>query len=562
MSSRLLNNLSKGQQTIKMFPARSITHAFRSSRFLRTGLPHESLWSKKNWHERIWLNRNASVGSTHSIDEDGGAESRIDSAKEKVSHLLKSTSFIGGEFVNERADKTFDVIYPFNGQVVQTLHQASVDDVRIAVSTAADALPEWQAASVSTRCAMVKRLASLMRDEREALSLLITLESAKPISQARAEVEYAASLFDWCSQPVLTTQGTQVLSHGAKSMSTVSLHPVGIVLALVPWNLPLAMLARKMAGALTAGCAVVTKPSERTPLSALAFAEISKRAGIPAGVTNIVASEDGEEVVQASLETKMIRKVSFTGSTKVGRQVGAAAVMNGARPLLELGGNAPVIVHDDADISQAVQCVMANKIRMSGQTCIAANRIYVHSSVHDTFVEQLTTAVKKLTVGCGLISGTERSDLGAVIDEAAALRIESTVRSATECGATLVTGGSASGAIMSPTVLTGVTDDMEVCRGEIFGPVWSILHYDDVNDVLKRANNTGAGLAGYVFSKRTDVVRKLCDGLQFGLIGVNEMAVGRADVPFGGGKDSGMGREGGPDAVRAYMEEKLSVISV
>lgn len=534
---------------------------FRSALIPEVGLLR-SVSSTTRWNLRASLTTNTNVRTTNGAHGDNEVESRIEHAKEKASSLLKSASFIGGEFLGTKAKKTFDVMYPFNGQVVQTIQQVGVEDVGMAVSGAAEALTEWQRSPVSNRCAIVGRLASSLREEKEALSLLISMESGKPVSQSRQEVEYAASMFDWCSQPALMTRGTQVLSHGPKSISTVTLHPVGIVLALTPWNLPLAMLARKTAGALAAGCAVLAKPSERTPLSSLAFAEIAKRAGIPSGIVSVLVSEDGEEVVQAALKTQLVRKVSFTGSTKVGRKVGAAAVMNGARPLLELGGNAPTIVHEDATISQAIDCIMGNKTRMSGQTCIAANRIYVHSSIHDEFVEKVSDAVKKLTVGCGLASGSERSDIGAVIDEAAARRIDNSVKEATKCGATLLIGGDANGAIMAPTVLSGVTDEMEVSREEIFGPVWSILRYDGVDEVLERANNTGAGLAAYVFAKKLDVIRKLCDGLEFGLIGVNDMTVGRADVPFGGGKDSGMGREGGPDAMKAFMDERLSAIAV
>lgn len=538
-----------------------VTRAFRSALLPQVELVQGGC-SMDRWNSRAWLNTLAKTRAVYSPHDDTEVESRIENAREKASSLLRSASFVGGEFLRSQAKKTFDVSYPLNGHTVQTIQQASAEDVDMAVSIAADALIGWRQTPVSNRCAVASRLASSLRNEREALSLLISLESGKPVSQSRQEVEYAASMFDWCSQPVLMTQGTHVLSHSPKSMSTVSLHPVGIVLALTPWNLPLAMLARKTAGALTAGCAVLAKPSERTPLSSLAFAEIAKHAGVPAGVVSVLVSEDGEEVVQSALKTQLVRKVSFTGSTKVGRKVGAAAVMNGARPLLELGGNAPVIVHEDANIPQAIECLMGNKTRMSGQTCIAANRIFVHSSIHDAFVEKVTDAVDKLTVGCGLVSGFERPDLGAVIDKAAATRIENSVNQATESGATLLIGGSANGTIMAPTVLSGVTDEMEVSREEIFGPVWSILRYDDVDEALKRANDTGAGLAAYVFSKRLDVIRKLCDGLEFGLIGVNDMTVGRADVPFGGGKDSGMGREGGPEAVKAFMDERLSAIAV
>lgn len=505
------------------------------------------------------LNSSASAYRTSS-EHDNTVNTRVARAKENVSSMLHSNSFLGGEFKSGGSEKMFDVRYPYDGHIFHTLQQASLDDVRSAVSLGVDAQKPWKMKSIDTRCSSLRRLADLIREQRESLSFLITLETGKPLLQSRAEVHYAASMFDWCSQPVLLRQGTSVISHSRNGISTVSVHPVGLVLAVTPWNLPLAMLARKAAGALAAGCAVIAKPSERTPLSALALAALAKKAGIPSGVLNVIVSEDGEGVTKAALETGMVRKVSFTGSTKVGRKIGASAVENGARPLLELGGNAPVIVNDDAQISSAIQAIISNKLRMSGQTCVAANRIFVHSNIHDAFVEGVTKRVEKLTIGCGL-DEVVRADLGPVIDEAAASRIEGVVADAAQNGATITTGGKANGAIMSATVLSGVKDDMKVSRNEVFGPVWSILSFDEVDEVLERANDTGAGLAAYVFSRKSDVVQQLCEGLQFGLVGVNDTSVGKPEAPFGGGKDSGMGREGGTDAVRAFMEERFCTMA-
>lgn len=480
--------------------------------------------------------------------------------------LLRSSSFVNGRFARFPGT-ALNILNPWDQSVIHTVNQISLPAhsvVTEVVSAAKQSLPGWGTTSQSKRAAILQRVAQLLHENSDDLAALITTENGKPLVQAHGEVQYAASFFEWSSQTALTRNGTLIDAYNDNSLNYITRTPVGVVCAITPWNFPLAMLSRKAAPALMAGCAVVSKPSEVTPLSALALAEIMRRAGVPSGVFQVVVSEHGKQILDCLLHDG-INMVSFTGSTRVGRIIAGAASLAGVKSILELGGNAPFVVLKDACVDRAVETVVTNKIRASGQTCVSANRIYVHEDVHDQFVSRLMGRVSELKHGNGVEEGV---DIGPMISAEAAARVKALVDKAVSDGAVVENtdraasrgvGAKHDGSLMQSCVVTGVTDSMELASSEIFGPVWSVLKLsadEDEEMIADRCNRPGAGLVAYVFGRDAARLHQLTYRLRFGMIAVNSGSVSYATIPFGGMGTSGYGREGGMSALDAYSEVK------
>lgn len=473
------------------------------------------------------------------------------------SSLLQSSSFVDGSFV-ATSKPTLKVLNPFDGKVLNKIQDASTDDATTAVRAAQKAFTSWVDATVSDRSTLLTQIHAGLREHRDDFARLITLENGKPISQGYSEVDYASSFFEWCAQPALHRCDSYVDADEKSQFTYVTHAPTGIVFAITPWNFPLALLCRKVAAALAAGCTMVAKPSERTPLSALALAEVAQRAGAEPGVLNVIVGTEGKALVQAVLDER-VDSMSFTGSTKVGHAVGGNAVAAGARVELELGGNAPLIICEDADVQTAVEASVSNKLRCNGQTCVAINRILVHDAVHDNFIDALCDKLSSVRVGNGLDSDTQ---LGPLIDADAAKSAAGKISDSEKSGAQVRMGGAVDSAFMEPTVVTNVSDDMSLATDEIFAPVWSIQRFHDDSEASRRANIGRAGLAAYVFARDAGRVHKFARGLRYGMIAVNSTSVSSATTPFGGMRDSGCGREGGMQAIAAYSETKFCSVSL
>uniref|UniRef100_UPI002354961F NAD-dependent succinate-semialdehyde dehydrogenase n=1 Tax=Marinobacter subterrani TaxID=1658765 RepID=UPI002354961F len=467
-------------------------------------------------------------------------------------------AYINGEWVQAHSGQSFAVTNPANGEHLSDVPDMGAEDTRAAIAAAEAAWPAWRAVPAKERAAILRRWFDLMMEHKEDLARLMTAEQGKPLAEARGEVGYGASFVEWFAEEAKRAYGDVIPGHGRDKRILVIKQPIGVVAAITPWNFPIAMITRKVAPALAAGCPVVVKPAEDTPLCALALAVLAEKAGLPAGLVNIVtcskarAPEVGEELTT----NPVVRKVSFTGSTPVGKLLMRQASSTVKKVSLELGGNAPFIVFDDADLDAAVSGLMASKYRNTGQTCVCANRIYVQSSVYDAFVEKLKSAVGNLVVGPGLEGETHQ---GPLINQAAVNKVERHIADATSNGARVALGGKAhalGGTFFEPTILTDVTQDMLVAREETFGPVAPIFRFETEDQAIAMANDSEFGLAAYFYSQNIQRIWHVAESLETGMIGINDGIISTETAPFGGVKESGLGREGSRYGLDEFMELK------
>jgi len=469
--------------------------------------------------------------------------------------LLCQQAFIGGEWANARSGQTLDVVDPASGATLGTIPDCDEQDTRAAIEAANRALPAWSALTTHERAAMLRKWHDLMLAHVDDLALLMTLEQGKPLAESRGEILYGASFVQWFAEEGIRAYGETIPATQAGRRIVVRKVPVGVCAAITPWNFPNAMITRKLAPALAAGCTVVVKPSELTPYSALALAELGKRAGFPAGVLNIVTGRP--QAIGGELTANpIVRKLTFTGSTHVGKLLLRQCADTVKRVSMELGGNAPVIVFDDADLDAAVAGVMASKFRNSGQTCVCANRIYVQAGIYDQFIARLVENVKKLHVGVGTEAGVT---IGPLINKAALDKVTNHVSDAVAKGAQVMLGGKSTerGAqFFQPTVVAGATDEMLVASEETFGPVAALFRFDSEAEVIRRANDTPYGLAAYLFSRDLNRVFRVGEALEYGMVGINTGVISSAVAPFGGVKESGLGREGSHHGIDEFLESQ------
>ncbi|MFA5950617.1 MAG: NAD-dependent succinate-semialdehyde dehydrogenase [Hyphomicrobium sp.] len=464
-------------------------------------------------------------------------------------------ALIGGQWVSSA--ETFAVIDPATGAEIARVPNLGARETKAAIDAAAAALPAWSAKTAKERAQILRRWYELLIAETESLAQLMTSEQGKPLAEARGEVAYGASFVEWFAEEGKRAYGRTIPTTAANKRYITIKKPIGVIAAIAPWNFPIAMITRKVAPALAAGCTAVVKPAEDTPLCALAVAKLAEEAGIPAGVLNVVTTMDAPAVGRVLCEDARVRKLSFTGSTSVGKLLYAQCAGTVKKLTLELGGNAPLIVFDDADLGQAVQGAMASKYRNAGQTCVCANRILVQAGIYDRFAEALAAAVRKLTVGPGREAST---NVGPLINKDAADKVESLVGDAVSKGARAIVGGkkAANGPFFfEPSVLTEVTSDMTLMSEEIFGPVAALVRFETEDDAIRLANDTPFGLAAYLFSQNISRAWRVAEKLDAGMVGVNEGLFSNEVVPFGGVKESGLGREGAAEGLEEYLETKF-----
>lgn len=469
--------------------------------------------------------------------------------------LLKTRAYIDGQWVDGDDGSTFSVTDPASGQTIAEVASCGTAETRRAIEAAEAAMVHWRARSAKDRAAILRKWFNLMIEAQEDLARILTAEQGKPLAEARGEVAYGASYIEWFSEEAKRIYGDTIAAPSGDKRIVVIKQPVGVVACITPWNFPNAMLTRKIAPALAAGCTVVCKPANATPLSALAFVELAERAGVPAGVINIVAgrtSEIGNEMTS----NPIVRKLTFTGSTPVGKRLMAACSETVKRTSMELGGNAPFIVFDDADLDSAVANAIICKFRNAGQTCVCANRILVQEGIYDQFAERLATATAALKLGVGTEADVT---MGPLINEGAANDVIEMIEDAVANGADVAIGGSRSSlgnCFVEPTVLTNVNDSMRVFREEIFGPVAPLFKFKTEEEAVAMANDTEFGLACYFFSRDVGRVWRVAERLEYGIVGINEGIISNEMAPFGGVKESGQGREGSKYGLDDYLEIK------
>jgi succinate-semialdehyde dehydrogenase/glutarate-semialdehyde dehydrogenase len=474
--------------------------------------------------------------------------------------LLRSESFINGEWVGGDAD-CIPVTNPADGQVVGSVPDLRADAAEQAVTAAHAAFPAWKAMTGKARGAILRRWHDLIRENAEDLARLMTAEQGKPLAEARGEVLYAASFLEWFAEEAKRVRGDVITPHASDKRLIVTKQPVGVVAAITPWNFPLAMITRKAGPALAVGCTMVLKPSELTPLSALALAKLAEDAGMPPGVFNVITG-DAAAIGSVLTGDFRVRKFTFTGSTGVGKMLAAKCMDTVKRVSLELGGNAPFIVFDDADLEAAVEGALASKFRNTGQTCVCANRFLIQAGIYDAFSRRLAEKVSAMVVGPGLAGPT---DQGPLIDDRAVAKVRSHVEDAIGGGARLLTGGQQpdlGGFFYAPTVLADVPADALLCREETFGPVAGLVKFQTEAEAVQMANDTRAGLAAYVFTRDSSRTWRMGEALEYGMIGMNTGLISTEVAPFGGVKESGLGREGSHYGVDDYLEIKLVCASV
>jgi succinate-semialdehyde dehydrogenase / glutarate-semialdehyde dehydrogenase len=472
--------------------------------------------------------------------------------------LVRSQALVDGDWVDAEDGTTFAVHDPATGTQLATVPRMGRVETRRAIAAAERALPAWRGATAKERARILRRWSDLMHEHVEDLARLLTSEQGKPLAESRAEVAYGASFLEWFGEEGKRVYGDTIPSHAPDVRILVTKEPVGVTGGITPWNFPIAMPARKAAPALAAGCPMVLKPAEQTPLSALAFAELGLRAGLPPGVFNVVTgdADDAPEIGAELTDNPVVRKLGFTGSTAVGKLLMERCAPQVKQISLELGGNAPFIVFDDADIASAVVGAITCKFRNSGQTCISANRILVHDDVHDRFVDELLSSLEALPVGNGLDDGTR---IGPLIDTDALDKVERHVADAQDRGATLLRGGSRHAlgqTFYEPTVLTGVSEDADMCCEETFGPVAGIRRFADEDEAVAIANDTRYGLAAYFYARDVGRTWRVAEKLEYGIVGINTGFISTEVAPFGGFKESGIGREGSRYGIDEWLEIK------
>ncbi|MBF4563629.1 NAD-dependent succinate-semialdehyde dehydrogenase [Plantibacter sp. VKM Ac-2876] len=470
--------------------------------------------------------------------------------------------FIGGVWRDATEGATLDVSDPSTGDVIKTIADASVADGTAALDAAVAAQDEWAATAPRTRSNILRKAFDLLQERREEFALLMTLEMGKPLAEANGEVTYGGEFLRWFSEEAVRISGRYGSNPEGTGMMTVSQHPVGPCFLITPWNFPLAMATRKIAPALAAGCTVVVKPAELTPLTTLYFVKLLEDAGLPAGVVNVITTSSSSAVSGPIIADPRLRKLSFTGSTAVGQKLIEQSAKNVLRTSMELGGNAPFVVFEDADLDKAVEGAMAAKFRNIGQACTAANRFIVHRDVAGEFAKRVTEKVNAFRIGRGTEDGVT---IGPLIDDRAVTKAKTLVGDAVERGAEVLTGGEAvdgPGTFFQPTVVTGVVPGSDILREEIFGPVLAIVPFDDEDEAVRLANDTEYGLVSYVFT--TDLARgqRMIGRLQTGMMGLNVGVISNAAAPFGGVKQSGIGREGGLEGIHEYLYTKYTMTPI
>ncbi|WP_299939848.1 NAD-dependent succinate-semialdehyde dehydrogenase [uncultured Microbulbifer sp.] len=468
--------------------------------------------------------------------------------------LLKFQNYIDGAW--RAAERTMAVCDPASGELLGNVADGTAADAEAAVAAATAALPEWRRRTAGERAATLKRWYQLIVENSEDLARILTLEQGKPLAEAQGEILYGASFIEWFAEECRRAYGQTIPTHNpAMRLSTIR-QPVGVVSCITPWNFPNAMITRKAAPALAAGCTVVIKPAQETPLSALALCQLADEAGLPKGTLNVVTGSDAAGIGRVLTQDPRVAKFTFTGSTPVGKLLMAQCASTVKKMSMELGGNAPFIVFDDADMDTAVKACMATKFRNAGQVCVATNRIYVHQAVHDEFVEKLRSEVAALKIGHGTEAGV---NMGPMIFRRAVERVQNLVQDAVASGARIELGGEQlpnGENYFAPTLLTGVTDAMRIATEENFGPVAAVQKFTDEADVIRRANATPYGLAAYVMSENIRRANRVVEALEYGMVACNTGVFSTTVAPFGGNKESGIGREGGVEGMAEFYETK------
>ncbi|MGP9498268.1 NADP-dependent succinate-semialdehyde dehydrogenase [Halomonas sp. AOP43-D1-4] len=475
--------------------------------------------------------------------------------------LLRQQAYINGQWLDADNGDTFDVTNPANGDTVATVARVGTAETQRAIDAAQKALPAWRDMTAKARSLILKRWFALMQEHKEDLARILSAEQGKPLAESRGEADYGASFIEWFAEEGKRVYGDVIPNDKPDRRLVVIKQPVGVVAAITPWNFPIAMITRKAGPALAAGCTMVLKPASETPLSALALAELAERAGVPAGVFNVVAGRAGEIGTELT-HSETIRKLSFTGSTEIGRQLMEECAGTIKKVSMELGGNAPFIVFDDADLDAAVEGAIASKFRNSGQTCVCTNRFLVHDAVYDAFSEKLVAAVKALKVAAAEEEGAQQ---GPLINQKAVDKIRAHIDNAVGHGAKVLCGGEShalGGNFFEPTVLGEVTKAMDVAGEETFGPLAPLFRFSTEQEAIAMANDTPFGLAAYVYTQNLGRGWRMGEALEYGMVGINEGLISTEVAPFGGIKASGVGREGSHYGIEDYLEIKYLCMGI
>ena len=475
--------------------------------------------------------------------------------------LFRQQALIDGQWRNAVSGEIIAVTNPANGQTLGSVPKMGSAETRDAIEAANRALPAWRDLTAKERANILRRWFNLMLEHQDDLARLMTLEQGKPLAEAKGEISYAASFIEWFAEEGKRIYGDTIPGHQADKRLIVIKQPIGVTAAITPWNFPSAMITRKAGPALAAGCTMVLKPASQTPFSALALAELANRAGIPPGVFSVVTGSAGA-VGNELTQNPLVRKLSFTGSTEIGRQLMEQCAKDIKKVSLELGGNAPFIVFDDACLDKAVEGALASKFRNAGQTCVCANRLYVQEGVYERFAEKLQQAVEKLQLGDGL---APEVTTGPLIDEKAVAKVQEHIADALEKGARIITGGkphALGGNFFQPTILVDVPDNAKVAKEETFGPLAPLFRFRDEADVIRQANDTEFGLAAYFYARDLSRVFRVGEALEYGIVGINTGIISNEVAPFGGIKASGLGREGSKYGIEDYLEIKYLCIGL
>ena len=469
--------------------------------------------------------------------------------------LFREQCYIDGQWCDADDGGTFTVDNPATEETLGTAPRMGEAETRRAIDAAHAAFPAWRDKTAAERAGLLETWHDLMMEHQDDLGLLMTLEQGKPLAEAKGEIAYAASFLKWFAEEARRAYGDTIPAPKPGQRIVVIKQPIGVTAAITPWNFPSSMITRKAGAALAAGCTMVVKPASATPYSALAQAELAQRAGIPAGVFSVITGSAGA-ISTALTDSPIVRKLSFTGSTEVGSKLMAQCAKHIQKASLELGGNAPFIVFDDADLDKAVEGAMASKFRNTGQTCVCVNRFLVQDSVHDAFVDKLKVAIEAMNVGNGMDDGVTQA---ALINRGAADKVMEHIEDALGKGATVITGGQRherGGSFVQPTLITGVSQDAQLCQEETFGPLAAVIPFKSEEDAIRIANDTPYGLAAYFYSNNIHRCWRVAEALESGMVGVNEGLISNAAAPFGGVKESGLGREGSHQGMDEYLEEK------
>jgi len=470
--------------------------------------------------------------------------------------LLKTAGYINGQWIGTESTNRFDVKNAYSQELICSLPEMGKAETEQAITAANNAWPNWRSKTAKERASILKKWFNLILENQEDLATLMTLEQGKPLAESRGEVVYGASFIEWFAEEGKRTYGDIIPTPSNDRRILVIKQPIGVVAAITPWNFPIAMITRKCAPALAAGCPVVIKPAAETPLSALALAELADQAGIPAGILNVVVGTNAREIGETLTSSSIVRKLSFTGSTAVGKILTRNCAETMKKVSMELGGNAPFIVFDDADLDLAITGVMASKYRNTGQTCVCTNRILAQEGIYDEFVQKLSEAVKSLNVGNGLDEGVSQ---GPLINNSAVEKVQEHIEDAIAKGGVIVAGGkrhAKGGTLFEPTVIANATIEMKVAKEETFGPLAPVFKFSNEEEAIAMANDTEFGLASYFYTNNINRVWRVSEALEYGMVGVNEGVISNEVAPFGGVKESGLGREGSHYGIDDFLELK------